>query len=1134
MSVTKNKIEERLKKLTPRQRELMERLIVESTPKSQQIPRRPADMNQVVPSFGQERIWFMDKLIPYQAAFCVPSAVRLYGELDPDALCWALNQIIERHEVLRTVLIEEDDKPFQVIQSEFKLTLPVDDLRSFDDPEEEARRRAALEPFKSFNLDTGPLIRTRLFQLGDHDHVFVVTLHHIVSDAWTLGILFHELESLYAARIGLEVEPLPELPTQYADYALWQRQSLQGEKLEKLVDYWRTHLQGIPEVIGLPTDRPRPPQRSTMGKFYPVRFEPSLIQKIRALGQQEKTTLHITLLAGFKAVLARYSRQPDVVVGVPIASRTRSETQPLIGFFLNWLILRTHVGDDPPFRELLRRVRKAALDGYAHQDIPFEILLQTLQPRRNLSTSPLFQVSFSVQDSPYQLPRLAGVEMEPFQFEGSASHYDLMADLWLEEDGAIVGNFPYNDEIFDEQTIGRIVAHMKHLLAAAINHLDQPISKLPLHANIERQNLLNIWPKTAEKSEPFCLHERFIRQVTHTPTATAVTFENKTLTYMELNQKANKLAHLLQSLGTGPETIVAICVERSLEMIVGILAILKAGAAYLPLDPDYPKGRLAYMLADAQAVVLLSHQAVADRIPEQHPEIIWLDADQEQIKNQPDTDPISTAKPDNTAYIIYTSGSTGTPKGVLVTHNHVNRLFAATQPWFNFNDNDVWTLFHSYAFDFSVWEIWGALLYGGELVVVPYWVTRAPEEFLNLLVERGVTVLNQTPSAFAQFQTIATASEDLDLQLRYIIFGGEALDLNSLRPWFERFGDQTPRLINMYGITETTVHVTYYPLSWDDLKQGRPSLIGCPIPDLTLYILDKHLEPVPIGVPGELYVGGAGVTRGYQNQPQLTASRFLPDPFVEDSLGSRMYRTGDLARILPDGNLAYLGRIDDQVKIRGHRIELGEIQSVLRQCAGVKESVISAREDILGQKRLVAYVVAAGEQRPTVTELRRTLQTKLPDYMIPSAFVFLDAFPLTLNGKIDRKALPSPSVKRPELERTYLPPRTAEEQLIANILADVLNVEQVGALDNFFDLGGHSLVAVQVISKIRQLAEVELSIITIFTQPTVEGLALALAEKASASSQEEKFDVANADEIVSSLSDQEVEALLATMQEDSH
>lgn len=1131
MSDSRNDLEARLQKLSPRQRELMQRIAADRAARANRIMPRSTDVEYIPASFGQERIWFMDKLIPYRTVFCVPSTVRLQGPLDPDALAWALNQIVRRHEVLRTVLVEDAGRPVQVIRPHVEVALPVEDVSSAEQPEEEARRRAFAEASQPLDLATGPLIRARLFRLGRTDHVLMVTLHHIVSDAWTLVVFYNELESLYASRLGLKAEPLPELSIQYADFALWQRQWLDGEVLEQLLTYWRNHLEGAPDVIELPTDRPRPPQRTTMGKFFPTRFEPSLIRRVRTLGKQESATLHMTLLAGFKAVLARYSRQPDVVVGVPIAGRGRSDVQPLIGFFLNWLVLRTHVGDDPSFRELLGRVREVALGGYAHQDLPFEVLVQALQPPRNLSTSPLFQVSFSVQDSPYRLPQFAGLRATPFHFKGSATHYDLMADLWVADDGAVVGNFPYNDEIFDEQTIARIVGHLTHLLAAAVEDPDCPISALPLHPSAERQRLLNLWNYTHQQpAPPRRLHELFEFQVTCSPAAPAVTFENQTITYEELNQRANRLAHFLQSLGAGPETVVAICTERSLEMVVGILAILKTGAAYLPLDPNYPSARLAFMLEDAGAMALISQQGLADRLPEQRPTVIWLDTDRQQIEAQLPTNLAVDVEPANAAYVIYTSGSTGKPKGVLVSHAHVSRLFAATHPWFDFGPDDVWTLFHSYTFDFSVWEIWGALLHGGRLVVVPYWVTRAPEVFSEFLAEQGVTVLNQTPSAFRQLQRIVVETQDIQLALRFIIFGGEALDFPGLRPWFERFGDQKPRLVNMYGITETTVHVTYRPLSWDDLNHGSVSVIGRPIPDLAAYVLDKHLEPLPIGVPGELYVGGAGVTRGYLGWPALTAERFLPNPFIDEP-GSRMYRTGDLARLLPDGELAYLGRIDEQVKIRGHRIEPGEVQAAIAQQASVSEAIVLARQESSDQKRLIAYVVPAGEQRPTVTELRRALHVQLPDYMVPAAFVFLDTLPLTANGKIDYKALPPPSGQRPDLERAYVAPHTPEEKLLAEVLTEVLKVERVGTLDNFFDLGGHSLVAIQVLSRIRQLTGVELPIATIFTQPTMEDLALALSNAAASLGTSEEFNIVDTSEVISSLSDQEVDALLTRMLE---
>ncbi|OBQ13238.1 MAG: non-ribosomal peptide synthetase, partial [Anabaena sp. AL09] len=634
----------------------------------------------------------------------------------------------------------------------------------------------------------------------------------------------------------------------------------------------------------------------------------------------------------------------------------------------------------------------------------------------------------------------------------------------------------------------RMTGHFLTLLSSIVANPLEQISQLPLLTEVERQQLLIEWNHT-QVNYPVdqCIHQLFESQVERTPDAVAVVFEEQQLTYDELNCRANQLAHYLQSLGVGADVLVGICVERSWEMIVGLLGILKAGGAYVPLDPDYPTERLSFILTDTQVKVLLTQQQLVNKLPAHTAQLVCLDTELEKITQNSNSNPVNTATSLNLAYVIYTSGSTGQPKGVLVNHHHVTRLFAATNSWYKFNSQDVWTMFHSYAFDFSVWEIWGALLYGGRLVVVPYLLTRSPESFYKLLSQEQVTILNQTPSAFRQLIQAEQSIGMSNLNLRLVIFGGEALELESLQPWFEHHGDQKPQLVNMYGITETTVHVTYRPLSLDDLNRTA-SVIGRPIPDLQVYVLDQHLQPVPIGVPGEMYVGGEGVTRGYLHRDELTGQRFISNPFQRSKGGERLYRTGDLARYLPNGELEYLGRIDQQVKIRGFRIELGEIEGLLAQHPAVWESVVVVREDEPGDKRLVAYVVSQVAQAPTTAELRSFLKEKLPDYMIPNAIVILESLPLTSNGKIDRRSLPIPE-SRAGIEESLVAPRTPVEEKLAQIWAKVLRVEQVGIHDNFFELGGHSLLATQLVSRIRTSFKVELPLRSLFAAPTVAELA---------------------------------------------
>jgi amino acid adenylation domain-containing protein len=688
--------------------------------------------------------------------------------------------------------------------------------------------------------------------------------------------------------------------------------------------------------------------------------------------------------------------------------------------------------------------------------------------------------------------------------DNGTTKFDLTLSM-QETEEELVGEVEYNTDLFDAATIERMVGHFQTLLAGIVAHPDQRLLDLPLLTDVEQRQLRE-WrsgsggwlPVSGEGGESqaltpeACLHELFEAQVERTPEAIAVVFEDESLTYKELNRRANQLARYLQALGVAPEVLVGLYVERSLDMVVGMLGILKAGGAYLPLDVAYPQERLAFMLQDAGVSVLLTQQHLEAGYQSSAPapqslRVICLDREWSAIAQENSENLCRSATADNLAYVIYTSGSTGKPKGVLVSHSNVVRLFEATQPWYHFDENDIWTLFHTYAFDFSVWELWGALLYGGRLVVVPYLVSRSPEAFYELLSKAAVTVLNQTPSAFRQLIWAEHASTTTPkLSLRLVIFGGEALDLASLEPWFDRHGDQSPRLVNMYGITETTVHVTYRPLAAADLRTARGSMIGSAIPDLHLSILDQRLRPVPIGVPGEMYVGGPGLARGYLNHPALTAERFVPDPFSSSAL--RLYKTGDLARYLPDGDIEYLGRIDHQVKIRGFRIELGEIQATLSQHPTVQEAVVLAREDTPGERYLVAYVVPNQEQALSTHDLRRFLQEKLPDYMAPAVFMPLDAMPLTPNGKVDRKALPIPDQGRPDTGVTYIAPRTPAEEAMAKIWAELLHVETVGIHDDYFDLGGHSLLGTQLISRIRDTFQVELPLRTLFEEPTVAGL----------------------------------------------
>ena len=853
-----------------------------------------------------------------------------------------------RHESLRTTLRAVEGRPEQVVAAAEPLPLRVTDLSATADSGEEAAARiVAEEAARPFDLSTGPLFRAGLVKLGGDDHVLWLVFHHVIADGWSVGVLFEELAVAYRAFASAGTVDLPELVIQYADYAAWQREWLDGPTLDSQREYWKGRLAGDLPVLQLPLDRPRPPILSYRGARERVELPRALTEALREVGQAEQATLFMVLMAAFQVLLARYSGQDDVVVGFPIANRNRPEIEGLVGFFVNTLVLRTDLSGNPSFRELLSRVRARSLEAYAHQDLPFERLVEDLVPGRDLARTPVFQVMLALLEDPIARLRVPGLSIAPIDVPVATSRFDLLLNL-EERPTGLSGSLEYSSDIFDAATIARMVGHFTTLLEGIAAKPETPIEQLPLLGAAERQELLS-GPSGERARFPVerCLHEAFEAQVDRTPDALAVTFEQAELTYAELNRRANRLAHHLRALGVGPDVLVGLCTERSLEMVVGVLGILKAGGAYVPLDPNYPADRLAFLVADSGAPVLVTQQRWRDAIPATAATVVSLDSGSSELETASDKNPESLARPEHLAYVIYTSGSTGRPKGVLVTHDNVVRLMQATDPWFGFRPDDVWTLFHSYAFDFSVWELWGALLYGGRLVVVPYWVSRSPEDFLELLRRERVTVLNQTPSAFRQLvQADIASGPPSELALRYVVFGGEALELQSLRPWFERHGDEQPRLVNMYGITETTVHVTYRPITMADVEAGAGSVIGVPIPDLRVYVLDPHRELVPVGVPGEMYVGGAGVARGYLNRPELTAERFVDDPFVP---GARLYRTGDLARRCANGDLEYLGRIDHQVKIRGFRIELGEIEAVLAQHPAVRDAIVIAREDLPGR-----------------------------------------------------------------------------------------------------------------------------------------------------------------------------------------
>ena len=1111
----------------------------EDVPQLPPIRRAPRD-RPIPLSFPQERVWFLDQLSPGgNLAYNFQVTIWFRGPLDSGALHRTLDEIVRRHEVLRTSFPAVDGQPVQVIHPAGPVDLPILDLRQV--PAAERQDLSESIVFETtqipFDISRAPLIRWRLLRLEDDLWELIQVEHHFVHDGWSFAVLLQEIKAIYPAFLRGEPSPLPELPVQYADFAAWQRQWMEGPVMDHLLGFWKKTLAGAPHGLEIAVDHPRPARASFAGDVELFRLPPDLYQALRTFSRREGFTLYMTMLAGFFTLLARYTGELDIVIGTSNANRRAREIEGMIGMVVNSLLLRGDLAGNPELRELLARVRELTLAVHAHQDMPFERLVRELRPERQLGRNPLFQIMYNFHDAGVPDLEFGGLEAK-FLVRGNRSAKMDMNVIVIPRAEQRVGlaergdadrhailHWEYNTDLFDRPTILRMVGHYLTLLSGIVADAGRPLSELPLLTDAERQELLADWSVSETFPPEGALHRLFEAQARRTPGAVAVSEGDRRLTYAELNAGANRLAHRLRALGVGPETPVPLCLDRSADLVVGILGILKAGGGYVPIDPSYPAERIDWILEDSQtgvaSPVLVTQSSLAGALPESRARVLCLD--DPALETESADDPQGEAGPGNLAYIIYTSGSTGRPKGVPIRHANVARLFSATGPWFGFGPDDVWTLFHSFAFDFSVWELWGALLHGGRLVVVPYLVSRSPEAFYLELVRERVTVLNQTPSAFRQLiaaeEAVRGRGEAGDgLNLRYVVFGGEALELGGLLPWFERHGDSRPRLINRYGITETTVHVTYRPVTLADAEaEGLGSRIGRPIPDLSVHLLDADLNLVPVGVPGEIHVGGDGLSSGYVNRPELTAERFVPDPFAGRP-GARLYRSGDLARVRPGGDLEYLGRRDHQVKVRGFRIELGEIEAALARHPAVREAIVLARAES-GEAQLAAYVAAPPEQAPDARELRLFLKTALPEYMIPSSFVVLEALPLTVHGKVDRKALPSPETPRSEPE-SFVAPRSEVEERLAAIWSEVLGIESVGVRDDFFLLGGHSLSAARILSRVRDALGASLSLSVIFETPTIEGMAAAVPSVAP-----EDPLLAGAAE----LSDGDLDALLAQM-----
>lgn len=1046
----------------------------------EKLLREKAEQAEIVSlSYAQHRLWFLDQMEPDSCLYNLPVVLRLEGPLQTEALQRALQEIVNRHEILRTTFVGNGEGPIQVIAVRQILEVPVVQVSAADGLtlEGEIDRLVGQAIRQPFNLARGPVIRALLLRLNPEWHVLALTLHHIVCDTWSLNILLRELAALYEAFAADQRPALPELPVQYADFALWQQRHLRGAVLEKQLAYWMRQLEGLTQMLELPTDRPRPAVQTYQGAHQAFVLTRSLTDALKALSRRENVTLFMTLLALFKTLLHRCSGQDDIVVGTPVANRTRREIEPLIGFFSNTLVLRTQVRSDLPFRQFLGGVRQTALEAYDQQDLPFEKLVETLQPERTLSHNPLFQVMLILQNGLPQSLTMGGLGVSRMEVHTGTAKFDLTLSLF-EDSRGLGGELEYNTDIFEAQTAARFLSQFQTLAESVVANPDCPIAELPILSASERRRIVFEWNQTqSDFSRGRCLHELFESQAAATPEAVAVVFQHERLTYRELNARASRMADHLRSVGVGTEVIVGLCVEPSVGMVVGMLGILKAGGVYLPLDPSYPKARLAFALADSQAPVLVTKSKQLARLPDHPARVICLDSLEAEWAEAPaavlraeSSDPARTCVPaaESLAYVIYTSGSTGKPKGVCITHRNAVALVSWARGVYGPEELQGVLAATSMCFDLSVFEVFVPLSAGGKVILAEN-LFQLPA----LPAADEVTLINSVPSVMAELLRLGK----VPASVRTVNLAGEPLPAKLVRQIHENTSAQ--RVYDLYGPTEDTVYSTAALRE----KDG-PTTIGRPVSNEQVYLLDARLQPVPVGVPGELCLSGEGLGRGYLNRPQLSAEKFIPNPFSAIP-GGRLYRTGDLARYLPDGRIEFLGRKDHQIKLRGYRIELGEIEATLLQHPTIRECLPMVQELKAGEKILVAYLVFEENESTDAEALRRFVAERLPVYMVPGAFVFLEALPRTPNGKVDRRALPLPNAGRTGVEARYLAPRTATERILADIWSAVLGIEQIGVHDNFFELGGHSLLVTRVISRVRAAFELEVPIRCLFEAPTI-------------------------------------------------
>ncbi len=1073
---------------------LMEEAGIEAEAPRAIPPRRPGE--RIPLTFAQRRLWFLDQLEPGSRLYNEVLSLRLLGPLDAGALERAVDAIVERHEALRTVFVERGGEPVQEVLPHVELRAEHRDLSALPEAEREAelRRLADGQAHRPFDLARGPLLRLLLLRLGPEEHALVMPTHHIVIDGWSQGVFFRELSALYEAFRDGTPAALPPLPVQYGDYAVWQQAHLAGGALERQTAYWKERLRGVPALLELPTDRPRPAEQSYRGAGHHALVPRDVADRLQALAGREGATLFMVLLAAFSALLARYAGEEDVVVGSPIASRTRPELEGLIGLFANTVPLRTDVSGDPTFRELLARVRDATFEDYANQDLPFERLVEELRIERSLSYNPVYQTMLVLQNTPGGGGSLRGLRMRFLETTHDTAKLDLSAFMAQGAQG-IHCAWEYATDLFDADTVARLTGHYATLLAGIADAPDRRLSELPLMGAEERERVLRAWNPPLAVFPFVPVHRRFAERAARAPGAVAVSHRGEVLTYAELDRRSRALAAFLRARGAGPEGRVGVCVERSPEMVVALLGVLRAGAAYVPLDPQTPRDRLALLLEDAGVATLLTQERLFAELPAGVPDVVFLDADRARIEAHAPDAPEAEVFAGSAAYVIYTSGSTGRPKGVVVPHGALAGFTEAARAEYGIGPDDAVLQFAPVAFDASVEEIFPALASGARLVLRTEEMLDSAAAFLDACREWGITVLDLPTAYWHELVAELAGSGEARVPdaLRLAVIGGERAMPERLRAWHRLFGGRV-RLVNSYGPTEATVVATLADLGGGGPEPGsRYVPIGHPLPTARAYVLDPRGEPAPAGVPGELYLGGGGLARGYLDRPGLTAGRFVPDPFSGEA-GARLYRTGDRVRRLADGALEFVGRVDQQVKVRGFRVEPGEIEAALAAQPGVREAVVAAREEAAGQARLVAYLVAEPGAEPSVSALRAALRTALPGYMVPAAFVTLDAFPLTRSGKVDRRALPEPGAARADAAAAFAAPRTEVESTLAEAWKEVLGVDEVGLDDNFFDLGGHSLLLARLRTRLQGRLPRPVSVVDLFRFPTIRSLAEHLAQ----------------------------------------